>query len=181
VLVVSNHISLVDVGFILAALPARLRHRLAVSVQAEELTALRQPSPERGLLHGWLDRIRYGLAVSLFNLFPLPRRSGFRQSFQFAGESADRGYSVLVFPEGEYTPDGRLQAFRTGIGLLVNNLRLPVVPMRIDGLFELKQAGRRMARPGAVRVSIGAPVRFEPETDAEEIARRLEEFVRSLE
>jgi long-chain acyl-CoA synthetase len=181
VLVVSNHISMVDVGFVLAALPARLRHRLAVSVQAEELEAMRRPAPARGLLRGWLDRIDYWLAVALFNLFPLPRRSGFRQSFQYAGESVDRGYSVLVFPEGEYTPDGRLQPFRTGIGLLAGSLRLPVVPMRIDGLFELKQAGKRMAGPGAVRVSIGAPVEFEPETDAEEISRRLQECVRSLE
>jgi len=181
VLVVSNHVSLVDVGFILAALPARLRHRLAVSVQAEELEAMRHPPPQRGFFRRWLDRVDYWLAVGLFNLFPLPRRSGFRQSFHYAGESVDRGYSVLVFPEGEYTPDGQVQPFRTGIGLLVESLRLPVVPMRIDGLFELKRAGKRMAPPGAVRVSLGAPVEFEPETDAGEITRRLEASVRRLE
>lgn len=180
-LVVSNHVSLVDVGFILAALPARLRHRLAVSTQAEELEVLRRPPSQRWFFRGWLDRLKYGLAVGLFNLFPLPRRSGFRQSFRYAGESVDRGYSVLVFPEGEYTPDGQVQPFRTGIGLLVDSLRLPVVPMRIDGLFELKQAGKRMARPGAVRVSIGEPMEFEPEISADEIARRLETRVWRLE
>ena len=180
VLVVANHTAVVDVGFVLAALPGRLRHWLAVSAQAEQLEAMRRPASERGFWGGWLNRLGYWLAVALFNVFPLPRQSGFRESFRFAGESVDRGYSVLVFPEGEYTPDGRVMPFRTGIGLLALNLNLPVVPLRIEGLFELKQAGKRMARPGTVKVTLGAPVRFPPDTDPAAIARVLEERVRAL-
>jgi len=45
----------------------------------------------------WLQRMNYFLVVALFNVFPLPRTSGFRESFRFAGELADRGFSVLVF------------------------------------------------------------------------------------
>ena len=70
--------------------------------------------------------------------------------------------------------------FRTGIGLLASKLNLPVVPLRIDGLFELKQAGKIMAPPGAIRVSIGAPIRFNPDTDPSSIARELEARVSSL-
>lgn len=180
VLVVANHTALVDVGFVLAALPGRLRHRLAVAGQAERLEAMRRPSPARGFLRGWLDRMGYWLAVALFNVFPLPRQSGFRESFRFAGESVDRGYSVLVFPEGEYTPDGRVMAFRTGIGLLALNLKLPVVPLRIEGLFGLKSRGKKMARPGAVRVIVGAPAVFASDADPVEIAQLLEERVRAL-
>ncbi len=172
VLVVSNHTSIIDVGMILAALPARWRNRLAVSAQAEELEAMR-----RG---GMLDRLGYWLAVALFNVFPLPRQSGFRESFQFAGECADRGYSVLVFPEGEFTRDGEITPFRTGIGLLVQNLRLPVLPVRIEGLFELRKAGKRVARPGAVTVTLGAPVEFPPKADAAEITRTLQARVKAL-
>lgn len=179
-LVVANHTAVVDVGFVLAALPARFRHRLAVSAQAEQLEALRRPPPERAFLGGCLDRLGYWLAVALFNVFPLPRQSGFRESFLFAGESVDRGYSVLVFPEGEFTPDGRLMPFRAGIGLLANNLNVPVLLVRLEGVFELKQAGRWWAPPGAVRVSLGAPVRFSPETDPAAIARELEARVGAL-
>lgn len=100
------------------------------------------------------------LGVSLLNLFPLPREAGFRDSFAFAGESVDRGYSVLVFPEGHHTTDGKMRPFRSGVGLLVNDLNIPVVPMRIDGLFEVKQAGKRMARPFQIKVRIGAPIEF---------------------
>jgi long-chain acyl-CoA synthetase len=70
--------------------------------------------------------------------------------------------------------------FRSGIGLLANNLNLPVVPVRLDGLFELRQRGARLARPGAVTVTIGSPVRFEPGTDPEQIARELEQRVADL-
>ncbi len=92
----------------------------------------------------------------------------------------DRGYSVLVFPEGRHTTDGRMLPFRAGIGLLANNLGMPIVPMRIDGLFELKQAGKKFARPGQVRVKVGAPVRFPPASDPEWITRELQRRVAEL-
>ena len=113
-------------------------------------------------------------------MFPLPQKSGFRESFAFAGESVDRGYNVLVFPEGRRTGDGTLASFQAGVGLLANNLRIPIVPVRIGGLFELARSGRMIARPGTVRVAIGAPARFEPDTDPVVIATELEKIVRGL-
>ncbi len=92
--------------------------------------------------------MNYFLVVALFDVFPLPRRSGFRESFRFAGDLADRGYSVLVFPEGDLTPDGTLQPFQAGIGLLAANLRIPVVPMRIDGAYEVREAQESLQSPG---------------------------------
>ena len=180
VLVVANHTSIVDVGFVLAALPPRLRHRLAVSVQAEELEAMRKGARGRGVVGNWLDRVGYWLALALFHVFPLPRQSGFRESFHFAGELTDAGWNVLVFPEGEFTPDGRVMPFRAGIGLLAKNLCVPVIPIRIEGVFELREAGKRWARPGTVRVTVGAPLRFDADADPAEIARALEASVMNL-
>lgn len=180
VLVISNHITFLDAGLILAALSPWLRHRLAVAMEGERLQLMRRPPKEWNIFRRWLNRVGYALAVALFNVFPLPQQSGFRESFEFAGESVDRGYSVLVFPEGARSRDGRLAAFRAGIGLLAKNLKLPVVPMRIDGLFELKRAGKRIARPGQIQISIGAPVEFAPAADPEEVARALEARVAEL-
>jgi long-chain acyl-CoA synthetase len=120
------------------------------------------------------------LGVSLLNLFPLPREAGFRESFAFAGETVDRGYSVLLFPEGRHTEDGTIRPFRAGIGLLANSLRIPVVPMRIDGLFELKRAGKRFAWPHAIRIKIGPPLQSNPESDPQWIARDLQKRVENL-
>ena len=179
-LVVSNHIDDVDVGFIQFALPARIRHRLATATGGEALEALRSPAPDRPFYRRIYDRIQWTLGVALLNLFPLPRQSGFRKSFAYAGEAVDRGYSVLVFPEGKHTTDGKIQPFRSGVGLLANNLRIPVLPMRIDGLFEIKQAGKKHAAPGKIRVRIGKPIQFATEIDPQEIARRLLQAVENL-
>jgi len=181
VLVISNHITEIDIGFILAALPARLRHRLAVAMIGERLRDMRNPPAGSGFLRRWLDRLDYFLVVALFNVFPLPQRFGYRESFAYAGASADRGYSVLVFPEGRRTPDGHLSPFRAGIGLLAKRLNLPVVPVRIDGLYELARARRRTASPGTVRVSIGTPLQFAPEDSEEAIVARLQQAVADLE
>ncbi len=180
VLVISNHIDDVDVGFILTALPARLRYKLATAAGGEALEALRTPPTTRNILLGIFDRVEWALGVALLNVFPLPRAAGFRESFAYAGESVDHGYSILVFPEGHHTTDGKLCPFRAGVGLLANNLGIPIVPMRIDGLFELKKAKKRFAWPGQVLVRIGSPVRFPPGSDPEWIARELQKLVQEL-
>ncbi|MBO0911117.1 MAG: AMP-binding protein [Acidobacteria bacterium] len=180
VLVVSNHVGDVDVGFVQTALPFRLRHKLATATGGEALEALRTPPAARNFFKRTWDRIMWFLGVSLLNLFPLPREAGFRASFAFAGESIDRGYSVLLFPEGHHTTDGKMRPFRSGIGLLVNSLRIPVVPMRLDGLFELKQAGKTMARPYKIQVRIGHPITFAPDKDPDEISSELKSAIEAL-
>jgi long-chain acyl-CoA synthetase len=180
VLVICNHIDDVDPGFVLTALPARLRHKLAVATGGEALEILRTPPTDRNFVARAFDRVKWIFGVSLLNLFPLPREAGFRESFAYAGECVDRGYSILVFPEGHHTVDGKLRPFRSGVGLLAHNLGIPVVPVRIDGLFEVKQAGRKFARPGEVRVKLGPPVQFRPATDPQEIARELQRLVEAL-
>jgi long-chain acyl-CoA synthetase len=181
VVVICNHITRrADMGLILFALPRRFRHRLATAMGGETLQDMRTPPREWFLLKRWSYRLGYWLVTALFNVFPLPQFSGFRESFRFAGESADRGYSVLVFPEGEVTNDGKMAAFQSGIGLLAENLAIPIVPMRLDGVWGMKREARRLAHLGEVTVRIGAPVSFPRGTPPEEVARELESRVRSL-
>ncbi|MFZ0584878.1 MAG: 1-acyl-sn-glycerol-3-phosphate acyltransferase, partial [Candidatus Sulfotelmatobacter sp.] len=179
-LVVCNHISDVDFAFVQAAMPARLGNRIATATRGEDLEALHTPVASRGFFGKIYDRMKWVLGVSLLNLFPLPREAGFRQSFAYAGEAVDRGYSVLVFPEGRHTLDGKMNPFRTGIGLLANNLGIPVLPMRIHGLFELKQAGKKFAPPLKIRVHIGHPIKFARGSDPEQVARELQSAVEAL-
>jgi long-chain acyl-CoA synthetase len=179
-LVVCNHIADVDFAFVQTALPARFRHRVATATRGEDLEALRTPPPSRGFFASIYDRMLWFLGVSLLNLFPLPREAGFRRSFAYAGEAVDRGYSVLVFPEGRHTADGNINSFRAGIGLLADNLSVPVLPMRILGLFEAKRAGKRFAAPWKICVRIGQPMKFEPGTDPAQIAAALQKAVELL-
>ncbi|HTU43205.1 MAG TPA: AMP-binding protein [Candidatus Aquilonibacter sp.] len=179
-LVVCNHIDDVDPGFVWTALPARLCNRIATATGGEALEKLRTPAPDRSFFGRIYDRMQWVLGVSLLNLFPLPREAGFRESFDYAGEAVDRGYSILVFPEGRHTTDGKLNPFRAGIGLLAKNLGIPVLPMRIHGLFEVKQAGKKFAAPGKISVRIGKPMQFAAESDPEQIASGLQSAVEAL-
>jgi long-chain acyl-CoA synthetase len=183
VLVVSNHITRrADMGLILAALPMRFRHRLATAMGGESLQRMRRPPRDWFFVKRWAYQIGYWLIIALFNVFPLPQFSGFRESFRYAGESVDRGYSVLVFPEGEVnnSETGAMAPFQSGIGVLAQNLRIPIIPMRLDGVWRMKREHRRLAGIGEITVRIGAPVTFPPATPPDEIARSMESLVRSL-
>src|SRR5579883_1107956 len=179
-LVVSNHVTYLDIAWILPALPARFRNRLATAMRGERLAEMRGPSKSLSLFERFMERLRYVLVTSLFNVFPLPQKSGFLESFHFAGNLADCGWNILVFPEGVTSETGEMVPFRSGIGMLAKQLNVPVVPVYLSGLFDLKKGNRILARPGHVRVTIGTPVRFTHGQDANEITRELERRVRAL-
>jgi long-chain acyl-CoA synthetase len=179
-LIISNHIAQIDIGFLMAALPMHLRNRLGVAMQGEMLRSMRHPPKDWFFLKRWWEQLRYALIALFFNVFSLPQRAKYRESFRFAGELVDRGYSVVIFPEGRRTETGEMSPFRSGIGLLATHLNLPIIPMRIDGLFPFKIAKKHYAPPHAVQVRIGDPVRFESTADPEEIARELQRIVAGL-
>jgi long-chain acyl-CoA synthetase len=120
------------------------------------------------------------LLTALFNVFPLPRRRNFQRSFAHAGVALDRGYNVLVFPEGTRSSEGALARFRGGIGLLVKESGAMVLPVALRGLGELKAAGRGWFRSGRIEVHVGQPIRFSAEETEAAITARLHAEVERL-
>lgn len=179
-LIIANHVTYFDPAYIMLGLPERFRSKLAVAMDGELLESMRTPPPGRNFFLALVDRVVYFLLVSIFNVFPLPRHAGFQRSFAFTGNLIDRGWNVLIFPEGERTKNGRLSPFRVGIGLLATRLRVPVIPMYLGNFWELKQQGRHIAWPGEVRVAIGEPVAFAENDDPEKIAQELQRRVEGL-
>jgi long-chain acyl-CoA synthetase len=182
-LIVSNHITRrADSGLIQAALPPRFRHKLATAVGGETLIQMRRPPRDWFVAKRWAYQLGYWLITPLFTTFPLPQFSGFRESFRFAGQAMDRGYSVLVFPEGHGNDSetGEMDKFQSGIGLLAENLNVPIIPMRLDGVWQMKRERRRLAKPGEITIRIGVPVTFPPGTPPDEIAARLRSTVAAL-
>ena len=166
VLIVCNHVTAYDGALVEYALPGRRRRRVAAAMlgeMLEDFRHFRDPDTRRFMLFG---PAAYWLLTALYNVFPLPRRRGFQRSFAHAGEAMDRGYNVLVFPEGTRSDAGRLAPFRAGIGLLVKQTHAPVLPMAIVGLGELKARGRGWFRSGTIHIRVGELVRFDP-TDNE--------------
>jgi len=180
VVFISNHVTMVDHALVLFALPARFKTRMAIAQDGEILREWRHPSKGSGPFRSLLNLLQYFGVVLFFNVFSMPQKSGFRRSFTFAGEMMDRGYNLMVFPEGERTRHGAMNPFRLGTGLLVKELDATVVPLRIDGLWELKQANRHFARPGEVSVIVGEPVHYSNHEAPEKIASDLALRVKAL-
>jgi long-chain acyl-CoA synthetase len=179
VIFAANHQSHMDTPVILAAMPPRVRYRVATAMAKEFFKAHFFPAQ-----HGrraWLtNSLNYYLAALFFNAFPLPQReAGARQTLRYIGEVLEDGFSVLIFPEGRRSDSGEIDHFRPGIGMIASRLNVPVVPVRIEGLDRVLHHTWHMARPGRVRVAFGAPLTLTGE-HYEELARRVEEAVRSL-
>jgi long-chain acyl-CoA synthetase len=74
------------------------------------------------------------------------------------GRLVDRGRSLLLFPEGQRTEAGGLQPFQNGLGLMVRELAIPVVPVATIGLEQVLPRGANWPKRGTVRVVFGAPL-----------------------
>jgi 1-acyl-sn-glycerol-3-phosphate acyltransferase len=176
-LICANHASHLDVPILLAAMPRRLRRRVAVAMQPGYFeTYLRGTAgPFERLRLGWA----YGLVTLLLHTFPFPRSAAFRVALEYAGEMAGRGWSILVFPEGVLSLDGTMQSFRPGLGVLARELRLRVVPARIEGAFEILPVGGRFPRRlrGPVRVAWGEPMSMAAGEVPGAFAARVQEAV----
>ncbi|MGA8529806.1 MAG: AMP-binding protein [Acidobacteriaceae bacterium] len=185
VLLIANHVTAYDVPLVLYGLPGRMRRHVAAAMAGNILwdwRHCRNVGPTRSFWSRMLDPLgplTWFLVTALVNAFPLPRSAGFRRSFQHAGEALDRGYNVIVFPEGRRTETG-LQPFRPGIGILVRESKVPVVPVALAGLSELKEKGNGWFRSGALTVRVGEPMQFSPSDTPEQITERLYDTLKSM-
>ncbi len=175
----SNHQSHFDVPVILMALPGSVRARIAPAMAKEFFKAHFFPEgfSRRQVL---TNRLNYYLAAFFFNTFPLPQReAGARQTLRYIGEVTGEGFSVLIFPEGVRSDSGDIKPFRGGIGMIGSRLGLPIVPIRLDGVDRILHTSWKMAKPGPVSVTFGAPMRLSGDNYAD-LAERVEQAVRDL-
>jgi 1-acyl-sn-glycerol-3-phosphate acyltransferase len=135
----SNHESLLDPWAIFVTIRRNLRF-----VAKEEL--FRIP------VFGWYLRRA--------DFVPVDRRNRARAvaSLRAAGEKVRSGVSIVVFPEGTRSADGRVQAFKKGPFALAEAAGVPIVPIAISGAAAVVPKGRVEARPGTIRVAVGPAV-----------------------
>jgi long-chain acyl-CoA synthetase len=182
-LIVGNHVTAYDGPLIQYGLAGPLRRRIAVAMAGDMLNDYRHwrnpkwPPEHKGVY--LLGPPAYWLVTAFYNVFPLPRQRDFQLSFAHAGKAMDRGYSVMVFPEGARS-EGQLAPFRPGIGLLAKQSGVPVVPTAIRGLGEMKAGKRPWFRSGQLEVRVGEAIWFGPEESEAAITARLHDEVERL-
>ncbi len=120
------------------------------------------PKPVRVILKKGIFRIPFiGLSMKFVGFVPVDRK-GIRKGREAIQRAArlikEKGYSFLIFPEGTRSRDGRLQEFRRGGFFLALESRVPIVPVTINGTFELMPKGSFFAKAGNVRVDFQRPI-----------------------
>ncbi len=166
VLFISNHQSFFDAPIILRSLPDRVRRRLAAAMGEG---AFRGHSK---MALFWTRLVFNGYLIS-----DDPART--QEALRHAGWLAEKGYSTLIFPEGERTWEGRLLRFRPGVGVMAERLQLPVVPLLLEGLYDLWPRTRYYPRRGKAQLWIGDITRIRPGESPAEFSMRLEEYYRA--
>lgn len=159
-----NHTSSLDAPLLAAALPYQsLRHTR---------WAVRKGLLARDPVRTWINR----LAQSV----PVEQNSG---ALAAAACVIRRNENLVWFPEGARTRTGRLQEFQPGIGLLMLHLRVPAVPVYLEGAYETLPPGARWPRKlKRVRVHFGPPLDpgglIDPDLDEQEQVDRLVQALR---
>jgi long-chain acyl-CoA synthetase len=172
-LLASNHTSYLD-PIVQFVLPARLRGRLAPAARWNFFAE----HAHGGLL--------YFCAVLGLNVFPLVQDGDWRPTLRIAGDLADRGHSILIFPEGTLSRDGELHAFQRGVAVMSRELHVPVVPCAVAGLERVLPPGSgrpRLLRRSRARVAfcVGTPLpALRPGDDVGATIEALETAVREL-
>jgi 1-acyl-sn-glycerol-3-phosphate acyltransferase len=118
--------------------------------------------PVRFIVKRFVFRIPvFGWGMSLAGYVPLDRE-GFGEGRKRLGQAAElvrtRGFSFFVYPEGQRSWDGRLQPFRRGGFFLALDAGAPIVPVSIQGTFELMPRVSWKVRKGRVRIVFHEPV-----------------------
>lgn len=147
-----NHVSYFDQGAVLAALPKRIRHKIATAAWAEFFR------PSKKKIHVWLfRRLCFYLSSLIFGVVPLSKEKNIKKNLQFIGALADRGRHIMIFPEGERTMSDKMLALKPGVAVLARELAMPIVPVGISGTEKVLPRKKAVPRRHQVKVSFGKP------------------------
>lgn len=155
---VSNHQSIYDIPVLFVSLPLQLRIIAKASLGRFPVLGWHL----RWTGHLLVDRARAG-AGALKRVARMMRR----------------GHSLIVFPEGTRSRDGRVGRFRRGLFLLAIEAGLPVVPVAVCGTRRVMRKGMLTTRPGNVALVVHAPLPTDGLTrsDAAALARRVQGII----
>ncbi len=126
----------------------------------------------------------WGPAMRRAGYIPIDRSHG-RQAIKSLDEAARKiaaGTSVIIFPEGTRSRDGMLHEFKAGAMVLAIKSGVPIVPVAIQGTFEILPKGKLLMKPGQVSIRVGHPIETKgySSKDKHQLAKVAQEGVAAL-
>jgi 1-acyl-sn-glycerol-3-phosphate acyltransferase len=102
----------------------------------------------------------YGRMIRRIGNIPIERDRPLRaaKTLRKAVEVLKTRHSLMMFPEGHRTLDGKLQRFKRGPFVVAKEAEVPIVPVAQIGSFQVKRKGHWLIQPGPVRLRIGEPI-----------------------
>jgi len=178
----ANHTSNLDIFVILYSMPLKFRYRVTTLMSIEH--HFQNFFYKKGLMiRRMLEAIGFYLLVNLaINTCPLSRIHGFKQVLENTGKLIDRGWSILIFPEGGVTLDGSIKKFESGIGIMAIDMKVPVIPIKIEGLYNILRNGilpwRHIPKWPRVTLTFGKPIVFKDKSYTD-VSKELEDIIRN--
>jgi len=141
-ILIENHYSYVDIPCIFVAISQPIRFMAKISL-------FKIP------IFGW--------AIGRAGFIPIDRknRKTAVKSFEKAVDRIRKGNTVVVFPEEGRSRERAMRPFQRGGFLLALRSGLPILPVAIDGTFDIYSARARWVKPGPVTIKVGTPISTE--------------------
>lgn len=171
-LICPNHTSYLDGLIVLSALP----FKTALNTYFVGLSVIF----EHFLLRGLTKTAR---------LIPLAANLNLTEALQACSFVLRNSKIVCYFPEGQRSVDGEIKDFKKGVGILIKELAVPVIPAYIEGSFRAWPRGKSFPKPSPVKITFGKMINLkellpsEPSDEEESyeiVARKLEQKVGGL-
>ena len=141
-IIVSNHLSLIDIPLLYGWLPLDLKWIMKEEVRRIPLIG----SATARLGHIFLDRANHEAAV---------------RELQRVKENLQPGTSILFFPEGTRSRSGKLQSFKMGAFHMARDLEVPLLPVTLWGTDKILTPDSMDLHPGTARLIIHPAISLE--------------------
>jgi 1-acyl-sn-glycerol-3-phosphate acyltransferase len=137
-IVIANHTSYLDHLVLYTAIALFVRRRAKFVSKKEHFN------------HPWVAKI-----ISYLGAYPIDREAGGRSALVKTIDLLNQNQIVVIYPEGTRSRDGKLKDFKTGVVLLQEKTQCPIVPVAIQGAFEIWPATKSWPKWGRVSLRVG--------------------------
>ena len=172
----ANHRSHADTAAILDTMPPRVCKKTVVAAALDVFGPSRNGGLRRRLSKSALQLV----TAAGFHAFAFDRLGPPLRSVRTSTHLIKSGWHLLLYPEGTRSRDGKMNAFKAGVGVLARFTGRPVIPVHVNGGETILPYRRFMPGGGHVHVRYGEPMLFQKGDDPADFTARLQEQVALL-